>query len=58
MTTTHVMTIKNNGPLTAPLHYGGGSANINSNAINKQRTFRQVSASNPPQRKAAKRWRP
>lgn len=43
--------------LTAPLRYGGGSANINSCAINKQCAFRQVSASNPPQRKAAKRYR-
>jgi len=41
--------------VTAPLHYGGGSANINSCAINKQCAFRQVSASNPPQRKAANR---
>lgn len=41
--------------LTAPLRYGGGSGNINSSAINKQCAFRQVSASNPPQRKAAKR---
>lgn len=43
--------------LTAPLCYGAGSANINSCAINKQGVFRQVSASNPPQRKAAKRCR-
>jgi len=43
-------------PLTAPLRYGGGSANMNSSAINKQCAFRQVSASNPPQRKAAKRY--
>lgn len=43
--------------ITAPLHYGGESANINSCAINKQSAFRQVSASNPPQRKAAKRCR-
>ena len=41
--------------ITAPLRYGGGSANMNSSAINKQCAFRQVSASNPPQRKAAKR---
>ena len=41
-------------PVTAPLRYGGGSANIKSSAINKQCAFRQVSASNPPQRKAAK----
>ena len=41
--------------LTAPLLYGGGSANRNSSAINKQCALRQVSASNPPQRKAAKR---
>jgi hypothetical protein len=30
-----------------------GSGNINGSAINKQCAFRQVSASNPPQRKAA-----
>lgn len=45
-------------PITAPLRYGGGSANINSIAINKLCAFRQVSASNPPQRKAAKRYQP
>ena len=44
--------------VTAPLRYGGGSANIKSSAINKQCAFRQVSASNPPQRKAAKRYMP
>lgn len=43
--------------LTAPLRYGGGIANINSSAINKQCAFRQVSATNPPQRKAANRYR-
>ena len=42
--------------ITAPLRYGGGSANINSCAINKQGVFRQISASNPPQRKAANRY--
>jgi hypothetical protein len=42
--------------ITAPLRYGGGSANINSCAINKQCASRQVSASNPPQRKAANRY--
>ncbi len=42
-------------PITAPLRYGGESAYMNSNAINKQCAFRQVSASNPPQRKAANR---
>jgi hypothetical protein len=42
-------------PLTAPLRYGGESANMNSSAFNKQCAFRQVSASNPPQRKAANR---
>lgn len=42
-------------PVTAPLRYGGGSANINSCAINKQCAYRQVSESNPPQRKAANR---
>ena len=41
--------------ITAPLRYGGGSWNMNSSAINKQSAFRQISASNPPQRKAAKR---
>jgi hypothetical protein len=44
--------------VTAPLHYGGESANMNSSAINKQCAFRQVCASNPPQRKAAKRYHP
>jgi hypothetical protein len=29
---------------------------MNSSAINKQSAFRQVSVSNPPQRKAAKRY--
>ena len=33
--------------VTAPLRYGGGSANMNSIAINKHSAFRQVSASNP-----------
>lgn len=47
--------MKKSQPLTAPLRYGGGSANINRSAINKQYAFRQVSASNPPQRKAANR---
>ena len=42
---------------TAPLRYGGGSANMNISAINKQCALRQVSASNPPQRKAANRYR-
>ena len=42
--------------ITAPLRYGGRSANMNSSAINKHSAFRQVSASNPPQRKAAKRY--
>jgi hypothetical protein len=41
--------------ITAPLRYGGGSGNINSSAIKKLCAFRQVSASNPPQLKAAKR---
>lgn len=41
--------------VTAALHYGGGSGNINSRAINKHCAFGEVSASNPPQRKAAKR---
>ena len=47
---------KSNDCLTAPLRYGGGSANINSSAINKRCAFRQVSTSNPPQRKAANRY--
>lgn len=42
-------------PLTAPLRYGGDSGNINSCAINEHCAGRQFSASNPPQRKAAKR---
>ena len=41
--------------ITAPLRYDGGSANMNSSAFNKLCAFRQVSASNPPQRKAAER---
>jgi len=44
--------------VTAPLRYGGGSANINSCAFNKHCAGRQFSASNPPQRKAAKRYMP
>ena len=39
-----------------PLRYGRGSGNINGCAFNKQSAFRQVSTSNPPQRKAAKRY--
>ena len=46
---------KSNDCLTAPLRYDEGSTNMNISAINKQCAFRQVSASNPPQRKAAKR---
>lgn len=46
-----------NQPLTAPLRYGGGRANINSFAFNKLCAGRQFSVSNPPQRKAAKRYR-
>jgi len=42
--------------ITAPLRYGGRSANMNSSAFNKYCAFRQVSASNPPQRKAANRY--
>lgn len=42
-------------PVTAVLRYGGHSANINSSAFNKLCAGRQVSASNPPQRKSAKR---
>lgn len=47
-----------NQPLTAPLRYGGGRANINSFAFNKLCAGRQFSVSNPPQRKAAKRYKP
>lgn len=47
---------KKHEPLTAPLRYGGGSANMSISAINKQYVFRRVSASNPPQRKAANRY--
>jgi hypothetical protein len=46
---------KNNEPLTAPLRYGGGSANINNSAFNKHCAGRQFSVSNPPQRKSANR---
>ena len=46
----------NNEPLTAPLRYGGERGNINSCAFNKHCAGRQFSASNPPQRKAAKRY--
>ena len=42
--------------ITAVLRNGGRSANMNSSAINRQCAFRQVSASNPPQRKAANRY--
>ena len=51
------MTIQteNNEPLTAPKKNGGQSANINSCATNKHCAFRQVSAPNPPQRKAPAR---
>ena len=42
--------------LTAPLRYGGRGANMESSPINKHSAFRQVSASNPPQRKAANRY--
>lgn len=43
-------------PLTAVLRYGGGRANMNSSAFNKLCAGRQFSVSNPPQRKAAKRY--
>ncbi len=42
-------------PLTAALRYGEESAYRNSSAFNKRYALRQVSASNPPQRKDAKR---
>jgi len=38
------------------LRYGGGSGNINSCAFNNHFAFRQIGASNPPQRKAANRY--
>jgi hypothetical protein len=41
--------------ITAPKKNGGGSANINSCAINKHGGYRQFSASNPPLLLAAKR---
>ena len=44
--------------ITAPLRYGGGSGNINSSAFNKHCAGRQLSSSNPPQRKAAERYKP
>ena len=47
---------KKHEPLTAPKINGGGSANINSCAINKQCAFRQVSASNLPLLLAANRY--
>jgi hypothetical protein len=50
------MTEKNNEPLTAPKKNGGGSANINSCAINKHCAYRQFCASNPPLLLAANRW--
>jgi hypothetical protein len=44
--------------LIAPLHYDGGSGNVNICAIYKQYSFfKHVSAFNPPQRKANERWR-
>ena len=42
--------------ITVPYHYVGKSGFMNSSAFNKQRSFRQISASNPPLRKAAKRY--
>jgi hypothetical protein len=57
MPAPHTTTDRKALAITAPLRYGGGSANMNSCAINKQCAFRQVSASNPPQRKAANRQR-
>ncbi len=41
--------------ITAVLHCGGGSENINSCAFNKQRAFRQCSKSKPPKHIAANR---
>jgi len=49
-------TEKKHEPLTAPLRYGGGSANIYSCAFNKHCAGRQLIASNPPQCKAANRY--
>jgi hypothetical protein len=45
---------KNNEPLTAPKKNGGGSANINSCAINKHCAGRQFSVPKPPLLLAAK----
>ncbi len=42
--------------ITAPLHYGGESANIYNCAMNEQYAFNQVSAFNQPQRKASNRY--
>ena len=42
--------------ITAVFRYGGGRANINSSAFNKLCAGRQFSVSNPPERKAAKRY--
>lgn len=42
--------------VTAPKKNGGGSANINSCAINKHFAYSQFSASNPPLLLAAKRY--
>jgi len=41
--------------VTAPLRYGGGSGYIKIISLNLHCAFRQVSAFNPPQRKAANR---
>ena len=48
---------KTGQPITAPKKNGGGSANINSCAINKHGADRQFSASNPPLLLAANRYR-
>jgi hypothetical protein len=42
-------------PITAPKKNGGGSANINSCAINKHCAYRQFSVPNPPLLLAANR---
>jgi len=45
-----------NAQVTAPKKNGGGSANINNCAINKDYAYRQFSAYNPPLLLAANRY--
>ncbi len=56
MSARHTLTDRKALAITAVLRYGGGRANINSSAFNKLCAGRQFSVSNPPQRKAAKRY--